>query len=152
GISVPAKYQTTKENLSALLSGFVTDVNGKGIRLFTVKGWDYPELVKVYTEAAKICREEHTPVVVHVIELTQPQGHSTSGSHERYKSKERLEWEKDFDCISKMKTWVIQNQLATEDELTAIEENADKFVKNSKNEAWKAYLSPIKEEIQQTVQ
>jgi 2-oxoisovalerate dehydrogenase E1 component len=152
GISVPAKYQTTKENLSALLLGFVTDENGKGIRLFTVKGWDYPELVKVYTEAAKICREEHTPVVVHVIELTQPQGHSTSGSHERYKSKERLEWEKDFDCINKMKTWVIQNGLASEDELSAIEEEADKIVKNSKNEAWKAYLSPIKEEIQQTVQ
>jgi TPP-dependent pyruvate/acetoin dehydrogenase alpha subunit len=93
GISVPASYQTTKENLSSILSGFQTDADGKGYELFKVKGWDYPNLIKTYQKATKICRESHTPVIIHVVEVTQPQGHSTSGSHERYKSKDRLNWE-----------------------------------------------------------
>lgn len=143
GISVPAKYQTTKEDLSALLSGFVTDGDAKGIRLFRVRGWDYPELCKTYELAEKICREEHTPVVVHVVEVTQPQGHSTSGSHERYKSKERLEWESTFDCIAQMKKWMLENGLTTESEIEQVEKEALDFVKSEKDTAWKNYVDSL---------
>jgi len=146
GISVPAKYQTTKENISAILSGFQTDKNGQGYQIFTVKGWDYPALCKTYAEAAKICREQHVPVLVHVQELTQPQGHSTSGSHERYKSQKRLAWENDFDCLSKMKEWILHTELASKQELEAIEKEAQNEVKNAKRKAWEAFLSPIKNE------
>lgn len=143
GISVPAKYQTTKEDLSALLSGFVTDGDKKGIRLFTVKGWDYAALCKVYEEAAEICRTEHTPVVVHVIELTQPQGHSTSGSHERYKSKERLAWEAEFDCNRQMRLWILNSGIATEDEVVKVEEDALENVKREKDAAWKDFIDSM---------
>lgn len=143
GISVPAKYQTTKEDLSALLSGFVTDGDKKGIRLFTVKGWDYAALCKVYEEAAEICRTEHTPVVVHVIELTQPQGHSTSGSHERYKSKERLAWEAEFDCNRQMRLWILNSGIATEDEVVKVEEDALENVKREKDAAWKDFMDSM---------
>ncbi|MCK9480350.1 MAG: thiamine pyrophosphate-dependent enzyme [Bacteroidia bacterium] len=146
GISVPAKYQTTKEDLSALLSGFVTDGDKKGIRLFTVKGWDYAALCKVYEEAAAVCRSEHTPVVVHVTELTQPQGHSTSGSHERYKSKERLAWEAEYDCNLQMRKWMISNGIATEEEVLKVEDDALEFVKNQKDEAWKEFMDSMNQD------
>jgi 2-oxoisovalerate dehydrogenase E1 component len=143
GISVPAKYQTTKENLSDLLSGFVTEGDKKGIKLFRVHGWNYAELCKVYEEAAKICRTEHTPVVVHVVEVTQPQGHSTSGSHERYKSKERLAWEEEYDCVNQFKKWILEKNIATEEELESILENSTAEVKNEKDAAWKSFLQSL---------
>ncbi len=112
GISVPRKYQTTKDNISEVLSGFQLDENGNGIRIYEVKGWDYAALMQTFEEGIGLCRREHIPVLFHVKEVTQPQGHSTSGSHERYKSKERLEWETEFDCIKKMREWIIANNLA----------------------------------------
>ena len=145
GISVPAKYQTTKENTSEILKGFQRDENGNGFEIFTVKGWDYPALVEVYEAAGKLAREEHVPVLIHVTEVTQPQGHSTSGSHERYKSKERLQWEKEHDCNLKMREWVLANGIATEDELNDIEASAKKQVRDGKKAAWEAFLKPMKE-------
>lgn len=143
GISVPAKYQTTKENISEILKGFQRDENLKGYEIIRVKGWDYPSLINVYEEASKIAREQHVPVLIHVQELTQPQGHSTSGSHERYKSAERLLWEKDFDCVAKMRDWIITNGIATNEELTQLDKNLKKEVREGKKAAWKAYISPI---------
>jgi pyruvate/2-oxoglutarate/acetoin dehydrogenase E1 component/TPP-dependent pyruvate/acetoin dehydrogenase alpha subunit len=147
GISVPAKYQTAKENISRLLSGFQTDKFGQGMEIFTVKGWDYAELCKVYKQAADVCRQKHTPVLVHVTEVTQPQGHSTSGSHERYKSKERLEWEQEYDCIAKMREWLIANDLATAEEADAIEQEATQSVRDAQKAAWNAFLGTIKSEV-----
>lgn len=144
GISVPAKYQTTKENLSSILKGFKTDKDGKGYDLYTVKGWDYPELIKTYSKAAAKCRKTHMPAIVHVTEVTQPQGHSTSGSHERYKSKKRLEWEAEFDCIAQMRAWILQVGIATEEEIKEVEDQAVNAVKSAKKEAWEAYLAPLK--------
>jgi 2-oxoisovalerate dehydrogenase E1 component len=143
GISVHAKYQTTKENLSSILSGFKTDEHGKGYELFTVKGWDYPALIKTYQKATKLCREFHTPVIIHVIEMTQPQGHSTSGSHERYKSKDRLNWEAEYDCIAQMQKWIIETGIATKEEVEGIEKEAQAFAKAEQKAAWNAYLQPI---------
>ncbi len=143
GISVPKKYQTTKESISEILKGFQRENGGKGYEIFKTKGWDYAHLCETYEKAAKICREEHVPVLVHVEEVTQPQGHSTSGSHERYKSKERLQWESDFDCIKKMREWIIQNALADEAALNSIENE----VRNSQKAAWTNYVEPIKSEI-----
>ncbi|HAV55296.1 MAG TPA: transketolase, partial [Aequorivita sp.] len=113
GISVHAKYQTTKENISEILKGFQRNEEEDGYEIIRVKGWDYPELIEVYNRASKIAREEHVPVLIHVQQLTQPQGHSTSGSHERYKSKDRLEWEAKFDCNLKMREWMIASDIAT---------------------------------------
>jgi len=152
GISVPAKYQTTKENLSDLLSGFVTEGDKKGIKLFRVHGWNYAELCKVYEEAAKICRTEHTPVVVHVVEVTQPQGHSTSGSHERYKSKERLAWEEEYDCVNQFKKWILEKNIATEEELESILENSTAEVKNEKDAAWKSFLQSLESDKKSALQ
>lgn len=146
GISVPAKYQTTKENLSSLLQGFKTDKDGKGFDLYTVKGWDYPGLIKTYTAAAEKCRKTHSPAIIHVTEVTQPQGHSTSGSHERYKSRERLDWEESFDCILKMKSWMVDSGLASDDELKVVENEAVNFVKEQKDLAWKAFTEPVKQD------
>jgi 2-oxoisovalerate dehydrogenase E1 component len=151
GISVPKKYQTTKESISEVLKGFQRDSNGKGYEILKTKGWDYAHLCETYEKAAKICREEHVPVLVHVEEVTQPQGHSTSGSHERYKSKERLQWETDFDCVKKMREWIIKNALSNEAELDKIEEDSKEIVKNAKNAAWTAYLAPIKDETAQAI-
>ena len=151
GISVPKKYQTTKESISEVLKGFQRDQFGKGYEIFKTKGWDYPHLCETFERAAKLCREEHIPVLVHVEEVTQPQGHSTSGSHERYKSKERLQWENDFDCIKKMKEWIISNALSSEEELALIEEEAKNSNKEAKNSAWSAYLQPILEEAKQVI-
>ncbi|MBL7910911.1 MAG: transketolase [Bacteroidia bacterium] len=147
GISVPKKYQTTKESISEVLKGFQRDNNGKGFEIFKTKGWDYAHLCETYAKAIKVCREEHVPVLVHVEEVTQPQGHSTSGSHERYKSKERLQWETDFDCIKQMREWILSNALANEAELTKIEEDAKEAVKLAKTAAWNDYLTPIKNEV-----
>lgn len=149
GISVPKKYQTTKESISEVLKGFQRENGGKGYEIFKTKGWDYAHLCETYEKAVKVCREEHVPVLVHVEEVTQPQGHSTSGSHERYKSKERLQWETDFDCLKKMREWIVTNALANDEELTAIEEETKEAVKNAKTAAWKDYLDPIKKEIQE---
>lgn len=147
GISVPAKYQTTKENLSSILSGFQTDKYGKGFEIYSVKGWDYPELVKTYDKAVKLCREEHIPVIIHVTEITQPQGHSTSGSHERYKSKERLQWEEEHDCIKKMREWIVSSGLSTDEALDHIEKEASEHVKNERKAAWEEYRSGIRSEL-----
>lgn len=147
GISVPKKYQTTKESISEILKGFQRDEQGNGFEIFKTKGWDYPHLCDTYEKAIKVCREQHIPVLVHVEEVTQPQGHSTSGSHERYKSKERLQWETDFDCVKKMREWILENALADEDTLNAIEEEAKNNVRDAKSAAWTAYLSPVKNEV-----
>jgi 2-oxoisovalerate dehydrogenase E1 component len=132
GISVPAKYHTTKESISEILKGFQRDEKGEGFNIYVVNGWDYPELCRVYEEAGAIAREKHIPAIIHVKELTQPQGHSTSGSHERYKSKERLEWEQDFDCVAKFREWVVANGMATVEELEALEAACKKEVNDSK--------------------
>lgn len=152
GISVPAKYQTTKENISEILKGFQRDHAGKGFEIIVVKGWNYPELIGAYEKASKIAREEHVPVLVHVTELTQPQGHSTSGSHERYKSKERLAWELEYDCVAQFRSFILDNNLASEDELTALENTTKKEVNEAKKAAWEAYLSPIKKEVEEAAQ
>lgn len=151
GISVHAKHQTTKENISEILKGFQRDEENEGYEILIVKGWDYPALVETYQKAAAIAREEHVPVLIHVRELTQPQGHSTSGSHERYKNAERLEWEGDFDCLRKMKQWIIENNIATAEELDAIDSQAKKDVLEGKKAAWTAFVSPVKEEQQELV-
>lgn len=148
GISVHAKYQTTKENISEILKGFQRDEKGNGYQIFTVKGWDYPALCAVYEEAGKIAREQHVPCLIHVTELTQPQGHSTSGSHERYKSKERLAWEVENDCNKRFKEWILKNNISTESELEIIENEAKIQVNVSKKNAWEAYLNPIKNEVE----
>jgi pyruvate/2-oxoglutarate/acetoin dehydrogenase E1 component/TPP-dependent pyruvate/acetoin dehydrogenase alpha subunit len=151
GISVPASYQTTKENLSSILSGFQTDADGKGYELFKVKGWDYPNLIKTYQKATKICRESHTPVIIHVVEVTQPQGHSTSGSHERYKSKDRLNWEQEYDCISQMRQWMLDSGISNNEELEALEKQALDFVKAEQKAAWNNYLQPITDDKNKTL-
>lgn len=152
GISVHARHQTTKENISEILKGFQKENDTNGYEILTVNGWDYPALVEVYQKAGQIARENHIPVLIHVQELTQPQGHSTSGSHERYKSKERLAWETEFDCVAKMRDWMISNNIATEEELSHWDEEAKKIVRESKRAAWDAYLNPIKEERNQLVE
>ncbi|HNP33741.1 MAG TPA: thiamine pyrophosphate-dependent enzyme, partial [Flavobacterium sp.] len=146
GISVHARHQTTKESISEILKGFQRDENTKGYEILTVKGWDYPALVATYEKAAEIAREEHVPVLIHVQELTQPQGHSTSGSHERYKNAERLAWEAEFDCVAQMRSWLLQNDLATTEELEEIEANSKKEVLEGKKAAWAAFVAPMKEE------
>jgi pyruvate/2-oxoglutarate/acetoin dehydrogenase E1 component/TPP-dependent pyruvate/acetoin dehydrogenase alpha subunit len=146
GISVHAKYQTTKENISEILKGFQRDEENKGYEIFRVKGWDYAELVATYEKAAQIAREEHVPVLIHVVELTQPQGHSTSGSHERYKNAARLEWEGNFDCVRQMREWMISYNLATAEDLDVMEANAKKDVLEGKKAAWNAFLESAKTE------
>lgn len=146
GISVPKEYQTTKGSISKILAGFQRDKKDKGYELFTAKGWDYEELCKVYAKAEKVCREEHVPVIVHVVEMTQPQGHSTSGSHERYKTKERLNWETQYDCIAKMREWIIEQGISTSPELDEIEKRAKANAKKIKDESWKAFNQGILED------
>ncbi len=151
GISVPKKYQTVKADISEALKGFQRDKKNAGYEIYKVKGWDYPELCETYRRAAELCRAEHTPVILHVEEVTQPQGHSTSGSHERYKSPERLQWEKDFDCITKMRQWMLKFAIATEEELTAIEQKAKAAVKQAKDAAWNDFTASIKREANEAV-
>ena len=152
GISVHAKHQTTKQNLTAILSGFKTDKFGTGIELITVNGWDYPSLLNAYKKASEVCRKKHTPVVIHVKELTQPQGHSTSGSHERYKSKDRLAWETDHDCIAKMRAWMIDSKLSTDKKLSELEKEIELDVKEAKKLAWATFRNEIKEEANEAIQ
>ncbi len=147
GISVPAEYHTTKSDISKVLAGFQRDNKEKGYEIIVVKGWDYEKLVHAYKAAGKIAREEHVPVLIHVKEMTQPQGHSTSGSQERYKSEERLQWEAEFDCIKKFKEWILENELASEEQLRKIEESAREKAKFEKNEAWKAYVASINDDL-----
>ena len=151
GISVHAKHQTTKEDISEILKGFQRTKKSKGLELLKVKGWDYPALIETYQKAEELARKEHIPVLVHVTEMTQPQGHSTSGSHERYKTKDRLQWEQDFDCIELFKQWIIENSISTENELDELRKNIKKEVSKQKNNAWKAYQAPIQKELQQAL-
>lgn len=143
GISVSNKDQTTKESISEALKGFQRTETQKGFEIIQVKGWDYLALIEAYDTASQIARNEHVPVLVHVTELTQPLGHSSSGSHERYKSKERLEWEKEFDCNVMMRNWILHEGFAKESELIAIEQVATKEVRSARREAWEAYQAPI---------
>ena len=157
GISVHAKHQTTKESISEILKGFQRENNKKGYEIFVVNGWDYVQLIDIYNKAAKITREEHVPVLIHVKELTQPQGHSSSGSHQRYKTKERLNWEKEHDCITKMRKWILDFELETitgevlrfidsEEEMIILEKEIKKEVINAKRNAWNAFMNEVKTE------
>lgn len=150
GISVPIEFQTTKSSISEILRGFKKTEGSNGLNIYKVKGWDYAGMCEVFEEGIRLTRTTHTPVVFHVEELTQPQGHSTSGSHERYKTAERLEWEREWDGIKKMREWIVANELATENDLDDIQNEAKKYVKNSKTIAWEQYLKPIKERAVKT--
>ena len=150
GISVPKNFQTTKGSISEALKGLEKEEDTNGILIYKVKAWDYAGMCEVFEEALQKVRESHTPVLFHVEEVTQPQGHSTSGSHERYKTAERLEWEKEWDCIKKMKEWLLETALANEEELTDIEISAKEFVKAGRNKAWEKYLEPIKVQVDKT--
>ncbi|MGY6520607.1 MAG: alpha-ketoacid dehydrogenase subunit alpha/beta [Mongoliitalea sp.] len=152
GISVPNEYHTTKGSISEILKGLQRNDDQKGFEIFVVKGWDYEALDKAFENASRIAREEHVPVLIHVIEVTQPQGHSTSGSHERYKSKERLDWEKNHDCILKFREYLEDNQVASPEELDKIEAEAKAIAKKEKDAAWAAFSSEIKNELQEAVQ
>jgi pyruvate/2-oxoglutarate/acetoin dehydrogenase E1 component/TPP-dependent pyruvate/acetoin dehydrogenase alpha subunit len=149
GISVHAKHQTTKESISEILKGYQRENETNGFEILKVKGWDYADLIATYEKAADIARKEHVPVLVHVSQLTQPQGHSSSGSHERYKSTERLAWEKDFDCIRQMRLWMIAINIASPEELDEIDSNAKTAVLEGKKEAWKEFIDPIINEQKQ---
>lgn len=149
GISVPKEYQTTKGNISKALSGLEKEKDTNGIDIYYLKGWDYPSLVKAYKEGIDKMRKTHTPAVFHVDELTQPQGHSTSGSHERYKSKDRLAWEKEKDCIQVMRQWIIDEGIASEEVVNNISAEAKVYVKEARDRAWKAYTTPVKESLAQ---
>lgn len=146
GISVPKEYQTTKGSISKILAGFQRTDTEKGFEILTVKGWDYQALIQTYEKAERICREDHVPVLVHVTDMTQPQGHSTSGSHERYKSKERLAWEVDHDCIRKLRLWLIENGISTSEELSEIEKSAKATAKAAKDIAWRVFNEEIQKD------
>jgi 2-oxoisovalerate dehydrogenase E1 component len=152
GISVPQEYHTTKGSISKALAGFQRTKNEKGFEILVAKGWDYVGLIDAYSRAEKICREEHVPVLLHVEEVTQPQGHSTSGSHERYKSKERLAWEAEYDCIRKMREWIIDEVMILPEEIEAIEKEAKQSAKLARDRAWKAFMEDIKKNQQIVVQ
>jgi pyruvate/2-oxoglutarate/acetoin dehydrogenase E1 component/TPP-dependent pyruvate/acetoin dehydrogenase alpha subunit len=152
GISVPIEYQTTKSSISKALAGLQRDEQDEGIEILTVKGWDYPALVETYQRAAALCRIHQVPVLVHVQELTQPQGHSTSGSHERYKDDERLLWEAEHDCNLRFREWILENGFATPEELESIEKKAKETARSARNDAWKAYRYPIEEDLKEAQQ
>ena len=152
GISVPKKYQTTKASISAALAGMQKTEGTNGIDIYNLKGWDYAGMCEVLEPALQKIRETHTPALFHVEEITQPQGHSTSGSHERYKTPERLAWEKEWDCIKQMKEWLVENTLASVEELNTIQDEAKELVKAGKQQAWEKYISPIKDQVTKTVE
>ena len=152
GISVPKKYQTTKASISDALAGMQKEEGTNGIDIYKLKGWDYAGMCEVLEPAIQKIRETHTPALFHVEEITQPQGHSTSGSHERYKNSDRLSWEKEWDCIKQMREWIIENALASDEELKEIESNAVTFVRESKQRAWEKYIGPIKSMLNQAVE
>ena len=138
-------------SISKALHGFKRDKSNKGFEIYTVDGWDYQSLIQIYEHSSNFCRENHIPILIHVKNLTQPIGHSTSGSHERYKTKDRLQWEQDFDCIELFKQWIIENSISTENELDELRKNIKKEVSKQKNNAWKAYQAPIQKELQQAL-
>lgn len=148
GISVPAEYQTTKQDISEILKGFQRDEKGEGYEIFKVRGWDYPGLCETYEKAIRICREQHIPVMIHVTEMTQPQGHSTSGSHERYKDKSRIAWENEFDCLSQMRKWMVESAIATDEELDELEANAKTYVRDCQKQAWSDFNASMKLELE----
>jgi pyruvate/2-oxoglutarate/acetoin dehydrogenase E1 component/TPP-dependent pyruvate/acetoin dehydrogenase alpha subunit len=152
GISVPKNLQTTKGSISEVLKGFQQKEGTNGIDIYKLKGWDYAGMVELMEPAIRKIRDTHIPAVFHIEEITQPQGHSTSGSHERYKTPERLEWEREFDCIKKFKEWILENALSSEEELSEIELNAKKHVRDCKNNAWEIYLQPIREQVSRVVE
>ncbi|WP_448699353.1 thiamine pyrophosphate-dependent enzyme [Mucilaginibacter sp. AW1-3] len=152
GISVPAKYQTTKEDISEILKGFQREDGTNGYEIFKVRGWDYVALCETYERAIAVCRKEHVPVLIHITEMTQPQGHSTSGSHERYKSKERLTWEEEHDCLLQMRKWMLETAIATPQELDELEEIAKKTARHYQREAWNEFNTEIKVELDQAVE
>ena len=148
GISVPSEYHTTRNDLSKVLSGFQrSSKDENGFELITVKAWDYEGLLKAYSKAVKFAREDHVPSIIHVKEVTQPQGHTTSGSHERYKSKERLKWEEDFCCIKKMKEWILKNKISDKETLVNIEKKAEEKAKNIRDKSWKDYRKNIEDDF-----
>jgi len=148
-ISVPAKLQTTKEDISEILKGFQREPGTNGYEIFKVRGWDYVALCETYERAIEVCRTDHVPVLIHVTEMTQPQGHSTSGSHERYKSKERLAWENEHDCLLQMRKWMIESAISTEEEMDELEASAKKYVRECQREAWNNLGAEILTELQQ---
>ncbi len=148
GISVPKKYQTTKGSISEALKGFQKKEGTNGLEIYKAKGWDYAGLCEIFENGLRKVRETHVPAVFHIEELTQPQGHSTSGSHERYKDEDRLAWEKEWDCLVKMKEWILSNNIAGEEDLQKIEVDAKAAVREEKNMAWTNYLSPIRNEVE----
>ena len=150
GISVPRKFQTTKNSISEVLSGFQHEPGAGGLDIYTVKGWDYASLCDTFKNGIQKIRDTHIPAIFHVQEITQPQGHSTSGSHERYKSKERLEWEREMDCIKKMRTFILENAIAKEEELLELEATARQLVSDCKKAAWEKFLDPIKIQVKET--
>ena len=150
GISVPKKFQTTKGSISDALSGMQKEEDTNGLNIYKVRGWDYAGMCEVFDEGLRLAREQHIPVIFHVDEITQPQGHSTSGSHERYKSQDRLAWEREWDCLKKMREWIIENALCDAEELEEVERNSKKEVKESKERAWQNYLGPIKRQVEKT--
>lgn len=152
GISVPKQYQTAKGSISAALEGMQQTELAAGIQIYRVKGWDYAGMCEAFEEGIKLAREKHIPVLFHVEEITQPQGHSTSGSHERYKSAERLEWEKEWDGIQKMKEWLLSNGLATSDELSQIADEARAQAKACRDKAWGEYLEPLRQRTTMAVE
>jgi pyruvate/2-oxoglutarate/acetoin dehydrogenase E1 component/TPP-dependent pyruvate/acetoin dehydrogenase alpha subunit len=151
GISVPRKYQTTKSSISEALAGMQWDEQKGGLHIYTAKGWDYPGLVATVQQGIAKVRETHIPAVFHIQEVTQPQGHSTSGSHERYKSPERLEWEKEYDCIARMRAFIVDNAIATEEDIDRIEAEAKDEARQAKQEAWEAFISPVREQVRQAI-
>ena len=140
---VLAKFQTTKGNISEVLKGFEMNEEGEGIEIYRCKAWDYPGMVEVFEEGIGQIRKTHIPAIFHIQEVTQPQGHSTSGSHERYKSKERLDWERQHDCNLVMRQWILSSGFATEAELEAIEQKVKISARDSKKKAWDAYFKPV---------
>lgn len=146
-ISVPASLQTTKEDISEILKGFQREGDSNGYEIFKVRGWDYVALCETYERAIAVCREKHTPVLIHVVEMTQPQGHSTSGSHERYKTKERLAWENEYDCLLQMRNWMITSAISTTEEMDELEAEAKKYVRECQREAWNELCDEIKVEL-----
>jgi 2-oxoisovalerate dehydrogenase E1 component len=146
GISVPQEFHTTKGSISKALDGFKRTATEKGFEILVVKGWDYQALIDTYRKAEEICRTEHVPVIVHVDEVTQPQGHSTSGSHERYKSKERLAWEAEYDCIRKMREWIIDDVMILPEEVDAIEREAKQAAKEARDRSWKAFMDDVRKD------
>lgn len=151
GISVPSEYQTTKSSISKALAGFQTNEDGPGLEIIRARGWNYPELIEAFQKAARFARDKHMPCLLHVYEITQPQGHSSSGSHERYKSKDRLNWEGEKDCNVKFKQWILEKNVASEEELSKIEAEAKEVAKKARQDAWQLYRKGIDKDVKEAI-